>query len=168
MPADKLEGNTLRTRLVMVGVFVGAILALSLSVAFSWGDGVLGGGRVDESPDAKASFHSSAGSCLFWAQADVSDIHLVPCDQPHLYEVTAVVNIADKYPAGVPNTRPCSSTMRCQSRRGVLVPRRTGTSTARMNTPQVSNRQSVRFRARIRRSYRHYHRSCHRHCCSCH
>jgi len=87
----------------MVGVFVGAILALSLSVAFSWGDGVLGGGRVDESPDAKASFHSPAGSCLFWAQADVSDIHLVPCDQPHLYEVTAVVNIADKYPAGVPS-----------------------------------------------------------------
>ncbi|HVV13566.1 septum formation family protein [Amycolatopsis sp.] len=94
--------NTLRTRLVMVGVFVGAILALSLSVAFSWGGGVAGGGGVEESPEAKAAFHSAAGSCLNWAQADVSDIHVVPCAQPHLYEVTGVVNIADKYPAGVP------------------------------------------------------------------
>lgn len=104
MLADELEGNTLRTRLVMVGVFCGAILALSLSVVFSWGGGgVAGGGRVDDSPGAQAAFHSAPGSCLFWAQSDVSDIHLVPCDHPHLYEVTSVVNIADKYGAGVPS-----------------------------------------------------------------
>jgi putative regulator of septum formation len=102
MLADKVAGNTLRTRLVMVGVFVGAVAALSLNLAFSWGNGVLGGGGVDESPEAKAAFQSAAGSCLFWAQPDASDIHVVPCDQPHLYEVTGVANIADKYPAGAP------------------------------------------------------------------
>lgn len=103
MLAHKVEVNTLRTRLVMVGVFVGAIAALSLSVAFSWGGGrVLGGGRVEESPEVKAAFHAAAGSCLFWSQADVSDIHVVPCDQAHLYEVTNVVNIADRYPPGAP------------------------------------------------------------------
>jgi putative regulator of septum formation len=100
MLADKVEGNTLRTRLVMMGVFVGAIAALSLNVAFSWGGPVTGGGRVDESPEAKAAFQASPGTCLFWAQPDVSDIHLVTCDQPHLYEVTDVVNIADRYGPG--------------------------------------------------------------------
>ncbi|WP_236790160.1 septum formation family protein [Amycolatopsis sp. GM8] len=97
-----LATNTVRTRLVMVGVFIGAIAALSLSVAFSWGDTVTGGGKVEESPEAKAAFHANAGSCVNWVKPDVSDIHVVPCAQPHLYEVTGVVNIADKYPAGVP------------------------------------------------------------------
>lgn len=97
-----LATNTMRTRLVMVGVFLGAIVALSLSVAFSWGGGVAGGGKVEESPEAKAAFHSAPGSCLNWLQPDAADIRLVPCAQPHLYEVTGVVNIADKYPAGAP------------------------------------------------------------------
>ncbi|WP_246127356.1 septum formation family protein [Amycolatopsis rhizosphaerae] len=102
MLKDGLASNTLRTRLVMVGGFFGAILALSLSVAFSSGSGITGGGKVEESPEAKASFHSAAGNCLTWKQPDASDIHLVPCAQEHLYEVTGVVNIADKYPAGAP------------------------------------------------------------------
>lgn len=97
-----LATNTMRTRVVMVGVFLGAIIALSLSEAFSWGGGVAGGGKVEESPAAQAAFHSTAGSCLNWQQPDASDIHLVPCAQPHLYEVTGVVNIADRYPSGVP------------------------------------------------------------------
>jgi putative regulator of septum formation len=100
MLADKVERSTLRTRLVMVGVFVGAIAALSLNVAFSWGGTDSGGG---ESPEAEAAFHSAPGSCLFWARPDVSDIHLVPCDQPHLSEVTGVVSIADKYGPGAPS-----------------------------------------------------------------
>jgi hypothetical protein len=97
-----LATNTMRTRLVMVGVFLGAIVALSLSVAFSWGGGVAGGGKVEESPEAQAAFHSNAGSCLNWLQPGAADIHLVPCAQPHLYEVTGVVNIADKYAPGAP------------------------------------------------------------------
>lgn len=102
MLGDSLANNTLRTRLLMTGVFLGAVLALSLSVAFSWGGGVAGGGKVDESPEAQAAFHAAAGSCITWAQPDASDIHVLPCTQPHLYEVTGVVNIADKYPPGAP------------------------------------------------------------------
>jgi Septum formation len=103
MLQEGLTRDTLRTRLVMVGVFVGAILALSMSVAFSWGgSGVAGGGKVAESPEAKAAFHSAVGNCLNWVQPDASDIRIVPCAQPHLYEVTGVVNIADKYPPGAP------------------------------------------------------------------
>ncbi|HJQ45140.1 MAG TPA: septum formation family protein [Amycolatopsis sp.] len=86
----------------MTGVFLGAVLALSLSVAFSWGGGAAGGGKVDESPEARAAFHAGPGSCITWAQPDASDIRLVPCAQAHLYEVTGVANVADKYPAGSP------------------------------------------------------------------
>ncbi|WP_183176426.1 septum formation family protein [Amycolatopsis bartoniae] len=97
-----LATNTVRTRLVMIGVFLGAVVALSLSVAFSWGGGVAGGGKVEESPEAKAAFHANAGACLNWVQPDASDIHTVPCAQPHLYEVTGVVSVGDKYPQGAP------------------------------------------------------------------
>lgn len=97
-----MEKGTLRTRLVMAGVFLGAILALSLSVAFSWGGDVTGGGKVEESPEAKAAFTAPPGSCVTWTAPDVSDIHVVPCAQPHLYEVTGVVNIGDKYPPQAP------------------------------------------------------------------
>jgi hypothetical protein len=103
MLGEGLANNTLRTRLIMAGGFLGAIIALSLSVAFSWGGGVTGGGKVEESSEAKGAFHSAAGSCLNWTQRDASDIKIVPCAQPHLYEVTGVVNIADKYPAGAPS-----------------------------------------------------------------
>jgi len=102
MLGDGVENGTLRTRLVMAGVFLGAILALSLSVAFSWGGAASGGGKVEESPEAKAAFAAPPGSCVTWTAPDVSDIHLVPCAQPHLYEVTGVVNIGDKYPPDAP------------------------------------------------------------------
>jgi len=102
MVGDGLANNTLRTRLLMTGVFLGAVLALSLSVAFSWGGAVAGGGKVDDSPDAQAAFHAAAGSCITWAQPDANDIHIVPCAQPHLYEVTGVANVADKYAPGAP------------------------------------------------------------------
>ncbi|TNC27485.1 hypothetical protein FG385_10080 [Amycolatopsis alkalitolerans] len=94
--------DTMRTRLVMVGVFLGAIVALALSVTFSWGAGLAGGGKVEEAPAANAAFHSAPGSCLNWLQPDASDIHVVPCAQPHLYEVAGVVSVADKYPPGAP------------------------------------------------------------------
>jgi hypothetical protein len=46
--------RTLSTRLVMAGVFVGAILALSLCVEFSWNVGPTGGtgGGAPELPPA--------------------------------------------------------------------------------------------------------------------
>ncbi|NIH86107.1 septum formation family protein [Amycolatopsis granulosa] len=97
-----VEKITLRTRLIMAGAFLGAILALSLNVAFSWGGPVSGGGKPDESPAAKAAFTAAPGSCVTWTVPDISDIRVVPCAQPHLYEVTGVVNIGDKYPPNAP------------------------------------------------------------------
>ncbi|WP_020668902.1 septum formation family protein [Amycolatopsis nigrescens] len=98
--------HTLRTRLVMAGVFVGALLALGLSVTFSWSNDVKGGGgggKAEMSKAAKEAFHSPTGSCLTWAQPDAGDIHKVSCAEPHLSEVTGVVDIADRYPPGAPS-----------------------------------------------------------------
>ncbi|WP_344416567.1 septum formation family protein [Amycolatopsis minnesotensis] len=102
----RLADTTLGTRLVMGGVFVGAILALALSVTFSWGGDVkggAGGGKPGDSESARAAFHSPPGSCLLWEQQDAGDIHLVPCPQPHQFEVTGVVDIGDRYPKGAPS-----------------------------------------------------------------
>jgi hypothetical protein len=109
MPPDpdrfRSARHALRTRLVMAGVFAGAILALAMSVAFSWGGDVRGGGgggSAELSDEAKAAFHSPAGSCLAWTQRDASDMHTVPCAQPHFFEVTGVSDVGDRFPRGVP------------------------------------------------------------------
>lgn len=97
--------RTLSTRLVMAGVFVGAILALSLSVAFSWNvgpTGGTGGGAPELPPAAKEAFQSPPGTCLTWKSPDATDTRRVPCAEPHLFEVTSIVDIGAQYPAGVP------------------------------------------------------------------
>jgi hypothetical protein len=97
--------RTLRTRLLMVGVFIGAILALTLSWVFSWGqlsspeDEQLAAAQVAR----EKAFHSPPGSCLTWSRVDAADAHLVPCEQPHLFEVTGVLDIGDEYPPGAPS-----------------------------------------------------------------
>lgn len=100
--------RTLSTRLVMAGVFVGAILALSLSVAFSWNVGAAGGtgtggGAPKLSPAAKEAFQSPPGTCLTWSSPDGTDARRVPCTEPHLFEVTSIVDIGAQYPPGVPS-----------------------------------------------------------------
>jgi hypothetical protein len=97
--------RTLSTRLVMAGVFVGAILALSLSVAFSWNvgpTGGTGGGAPELRPAAKEAFQSPPGTCLTWKSPDATDTRRVPCAESHLFEVTSIVDIGAQYPAGVP------------------------------------------------------------------
>jgi hypothetical protein len=79
----------------MVGAFLGALVMLGASVVFSWGSPQL-------SDAARAAFQAAPGSCVLWAQPDASDIHLVDCARPHLFEVTKVVDISDKYPASAP------------------------------------------------------------------
>ncbi|EMD30066.1 septum formation family protein [Amycolatopsis azurea] len=98
--------STLRTRLVMAGVFVGAIIALSLSVAFSWNvgpEGGAGGGAPKLSPAAVEAFQSPPGTCLTWSNPDANDAKRVSCAEPHLFEVTSIVDIGAQYPAGVPS-----------------------------------------------------------------
>lgn len=97
--------DSLSTRLVMAGVFIGAILALALSVTFSWGNdanGGSGGGSGHLSAEADAAFHSPPGSCLSWTQVDAADAHKVDCAQPHLFEVTQVVDLSSQFASGAP------------------------------------------------------------------
>ena len=97
--------QTLTTRVVMAGVFLGAVIALALSVAFSWTDtlaGGAGGGEGKLTEAAQQAFRSPPGTCLAWDATDASDAHAVPCTQPHLFEVTTVIDIGAKFPAQAP------------------------------------------------------------------
>jgi hypothetical protein len=89
----------------MAGVFIGALLALSLNVAFFGGNDALGGtggGGGKLSAAADEAFHSPPHTCLTWAQVDAGDVHKVDCVLPHLFEVTSVADISPEYPAGAP------------------------------------------------------------------
>ncbi|WP_216212858.1 septum formation family protein [Amycolatopsis aidingensis] len=97
------SGRTLRTQLLMVGAAIGAIGALSLSWAFSWGMSSVDAEVAARLAAKEAAFHSPPGSCLNWTQPDASDAHKVPCEQPHLFEVIGVVDISDQYPPGAPS-----------------------------------------------------------------
>lgn len=97
--------QTLSTRLVMGGVFAGALIALTSTVVFSGAGGFAGGtggGAGKLSAAAEEAFHSPPGSCLAWNNPDASDAHKVACTQEHLFEVTGVVDIGPQYPEGAP------------------------------------------------------------------
>lgn len=97
--------QTLSTRLVMGGIFAGALIALALTVVFSGASGFAGGaggGAGKLSAAAEEAFHSPPGSCLSWDNPDASDAHKVDCAQPHLFEVTGVVDIGAQYPEDAP------------------------------------------------------------------
>ncbi|MQA08021.1 MAG: hypothetical protein GEU98_05595 [Pseudonocardiaceae bacterium] len=85
-----------RTRLLMTGAFVGALLVLALSVMFSWPVEVNNPiAAVDkEAERADKAFNSPAGSCLTWTKADASDMREVRCEQPHLFEMIGVLDIS--------------------------------------------------------------------------
>lgn len=99
MSAASSAKQILRTRLLMAGAFVGALLALSLSWAFSWG----AAGQASEREQAReTAFHAAPGQCLNWSQQRARDARVVPCTQPHLFEVTSVQDISRKYPPKAP------------------------------------------------------------------
>lgn len=91
--------SALRAWLLIAGVMVGAIVAMSASWAFSWG--VLAPTPEEKAQAAKEArekaFTSPPGSCLTWTKVDASDVHKVPCTQQHLFEVVGVADISDKY-----------------------------------------------------------------------
>lgn len=89
----------LRTRLMMAGAFVGALLALSLSWTFSWG---AAGQASERERSQEAAFRAAPGQCLNWSQQRARDAHVVPCSQQHLFEVTSVQDISRQYPRGAP------------------------------------------------------------------
>lgn len=93
-----------RTRVLVAGVFVGAIAAMSLSWLLGWGfetDEERTRARAEVAAEARyKAFSSPAGTCLTWQAADAGDISKVGCNQPHLFEVIGSVDISDQYPRG--------------------------------------------------------------------
>ena len=82
-------------RLVMIGAFVGAVAVLALAAGFSWRFGA----GLGMSP-AESAFDAPVGSCLQWGRPDASDMHTVDCGQPHLFEITARVDLSSMYGPG--------------------------------------------------------------------
>ncbi|RZS45182.1 putative regulator of septum formation [Herbihabitans rhizosphaerae] len=86
----------------MVGAFAGALVVLTLSVLFSWPADLRAEQPIDdaqsaaqrESRLAAEAFDSPPGSCLQWARPDARDMHKVDCAQPHVFEVTGVVDVS--------------------------------------------------------------------------
>jgi hypothetical protein len=94
------DDSTTRTRLVMIGAFVGALVVLATSVAFSWPVTV---GVAATSNEAEQAFNSPPGTCLTWANPTGADIRRVACAQPHVFEMTGTVDISAQYPANAPS-----------------------------------------------------------------
>ncbi|WP_106179364.1 septum formation family protein [Prauserella shujinwangii] len=100
--------QTLRTRVLMVGVFVGALIALSVNWVFSADvrGTVFGGGIPPEQQERLAAreeaFQSPPGSCVTWTQAGAEDARKVSCEKEHFFEVTGIVDLSDRFPPGAP------------------------------------------------------------------
>jgi len=93
--------ETTRTRLVMAGAFVGALVLLALSMVFSWPVAV-GGAASTPADEAAKAFDSPAGTCLDWPAENPRAMRLQDCAQPHVFEVTGNVEISAEYPSSAP------------------------------------------------------------------
>lgn len=91
----------LRTRVLMVGLFLGALLAMSVSWVFALGpesEQVKAEREAQRIVAAReAAFRSPPGSCLTWTKPDASDVSKVSCDKEHLFEVVGAADISDEY-----------------------------------------------------------------------
>ncbi|HEV2781833.1 MAG TPA: septum formation family protein [Actinophytocola sp.] len=93
--------ETTRTRLVMAGAFVGALVLLALSVLFSWPVTVTGA-SPSAADEAAAAFDSPPGTCLDWPADNPRAMRRLDCAQPHLFEVTSIVDISPDYGQSAP------------------------------------------------------------------
>src|SRR5262245_18506314 len=93
--------QTTRTRLVMAGAFVGALVLLSLSMLFSWPVTVRGSAS-SAADEAAAAFDSPPGTCLDWPADNPRAMRRLDCAQPHVFEVTSNVEISQEYGPNVP------------------------------------------------------------------
>lgn len=94
MEAMSAAKQTLRTRLVMSGAFVGALVALSLSWTFSWG----AAGDSAAQPTYSAAARASPGQCLTWSKDPPEAPRLVSCKESHMFEVTGVLDLSERFP----------------------------------------------------------------------
>lgn len=93
-----------RTRLLMAGAVAGALLAIAISVFATTTSDDNGGTTPSEgSPELfKAPYDVPTGSCLTWQRPDGADMHEVKCDEPHLFEVTEIIDLSKDYARGAP------------------------------------------------------------------
>lgn len=94
--------DTTRTRLVMAGAFVGALILLGLSMLFSWPVAIQTAASTAPD-DALAAFNSPPSTCLDWPPDNPRAMRPLSCDQPHLFEITSNVEITGDYG---PNSQP--------------------------------------------------------------
>jgi hypothetical protein len=93
--------ETARTRLLMAGALVGALVLLGLSVLTSWPVAVTGA-STSPADEAAAAFDSPPGTCLDWPADNPRAMRRLECAQPHVFEVVSVVDIAPDYPQSAP------------------------------------------------------------------
>ena len=110
----RIDTSTAGSRPFLVGAVVGALVTLLISMTAAPPEGSasgnsiaanpLGGGPA--SPDAKAGtryvFAAKVGTCLMWQRDDGADMKQVNCEEPHVFEVTQIVDVSADYPAGAP------------------------------------------------------------------
>lgn len=102
-----------RTRLIMAGAVLGAVIALTISVTLAssgpsdsgsagFDGGPEGGGLPDSrsEQDIKYSYAAPVGTCLNWNTEQGTDMHQVACAEPHVFEVTEVIDVSEDFPPG--------------------------------------------------------------------
>jgi Septum formation len=94
------------TRRIATGAVLGALLALVGAAV----QGGLGDGALLVSPDDPAgtgsgqTLRAPVHSCLTWQRPDASDARLTSCAEPHLFEVTGIMELDDfDFEAPFPN-----------------------------------------------------------------
>lgn len=100
-PSARQQRNS-NTRLVMLSAAIGALLVLVVSAVLNWptgndGSGFGASGKEGAAPAPAAVFNAKAGTCLDWTAPDARDIRRVPCDQPHLFEVTGKADLRGNF-----------------------------------------------------------------------
>ncbi|MGH3943238.1 MAG: septum formation family protein [Pseudonocardiaceae bacterium] len=94
----KRQNPSRRIRRIAAGTVLGALTALVAVAMSGWGISALlstseGFGASSGTQPLRAPAHT----CLTWQTQDASDARQVSCEQPHLFEVTAMVDLDDLY-----------------------------------------------------------------------
>ncbi|WP_019818661.1 septum formation family protein [Saccharomonospora saliphila] len=110
-PDPSSPESALRTRVLMVGVLVGAVAAMSLSWLLSWTPVEDDQEQLARQQEREAeqvaeirekAFRSPPGSCLNWEAADARDVAKVACDEEHLFEVVGLADLAEDHGPNAP------------------------------------------------------------------
>jgi Septum formation len=88
------------TRLIAIGAVLGALVVAVAQGGLGDG-GLFTAGNDTLSMDSDQTLRAPVHSCLTWQQQDASDASLTSCAEPHLFEVTGMVDL-DDFDLGAP------------------------------------------------------------------